>query len=263
MIVPVEIIPRSGWDARPPQQSTSVPWSKRAGVVIHHTTGDNLGRDNSADWVRAIQNYHMDIREWWDIGYNFLVDRAGQIYEGRGWTKLGAHVAGHNTANIGCVLLGDARERDNVTFAAKEALAWLVSEAGRRAKRELVVHGHGDLAATQCPGTFLAEWIADGLPVDDRDQDEPEQSTKLVLPAKPIIRPVRSRPVPGSRIAEETRLAQAALTYYHGMGALVGAIDGWPGPKTAGAVRELQRQRGATLVDGIPGPETWPMILDR
>jgi hypothetical protein len=95
----------------------------------------------------------------------------------------------------------------------------------------------------------------------DTGDDTPSAERKLCLPVKPVIRPVRTRPVTGSVVDRETRLAQAALVYYHGLGHAMGAIDGWPGPRFAIAVRLLQQRRGARVADGILGPETWPMIL--
>ena len=54
------------------------------GAVIHHTAGSNsYSKADSASIVRATQAYHMNSRNWCDIGYNFLVDKYGQIFEGR------------------------------------------------------------------------------------------------------------------------------------------------------------------------------------
>ena len=51
--------------------------------------------------MKGIQDYHMDDRDWWDIGYNFLIGQDGRIYEGRGFTVQGAHCSGWNTQTLG------------------------------------------------------------------------------------------------------------------------------------------------------------------
>lgn len=259
MIIPVDIVSRKEWGARPPRQTQSVQWRDRTGVALHHTTGSNLGREDSAEWLRAIQAYHMDERGWWDIGYNLAVDRFGTAFMLRGWTKLGAHIAGHNTGNIGIVLLGDGRRSSNLTPAAMRTIEGLTGEASGKAGRALTIRGHGELAATACPGDDLQRWIDQGLPLDPDDEQEEDDGMMRLAP-KPLIKPTRNRPARGSNHEQETIRVQSELTWVHGLGGEVGAIDGWPGPRTAAAVRTFQRRRGLG-VDGIVGPETWPRLL--
>jgi uncharacterized protein with LGFP repeats len=61
--------------------------------------------------IRAIYAYHTQTLGWSDIGYNFLVDRFGRLYEGR-WggmdrPVIGAHTGGFNTNTVGVAALGD------------------------------------------------------------------------------------------------------------------------------------------------------------
>jgi N-acetylmuramoyl-L-alanine amidase len=57
--------------------------------------------------MKNIQNWHMGSpNNWDDIGYNFLVGGDGLVYEGRGWTKLGAHAYGSNSVSIGICFIG-------------------------------------------------------------------------------------------------------------------------------------------------------------
>ena len=48
----------------------------------------------------------MQQRGFADIGYNYVIDEVGQVYEGRDLGARGAHTGGHNTGTIGIVLLG-------------------------------------------------------------------------------------------------------------------------------------------------------------
>ncbi|MEU5908956.1 N-acetylmuramoyl-L-alanine amidase [Micromonospora sp. NPDC047527] len=79
---------------------------------------------------RQIQDHHMRVKGWSDIGYNFLINSVtGLLYEGRGWTTLGAHCAGHNTENIGVCIIGkDQAGRQDVSDAARSAFKWLYEE---------------------------------------------------------------------------------------------------------------------------------------
>jgi hypothetical protein len=137
-------------------------WGQRVGVAIHHTAGP-VGQT-----PRQIQNHQMDNNGWADIGYGFLVNQAGTIFEGRagGWLAIGAHAAGQNTPWIGVCWIGTSGSTAP-SAAALRSLRWLVDEARRRAGRSLGVRGHGQVPgqATECPGSRLRAWIADGMPV--------------------------------------------------------------------------------------------------
>ena len=80
-------------------------------AVVHHTAGSNsYTRAQSASIVRGIQRYHVLGNGWDDIGYNFLVDKYGQIFEGRyggvDRNVVGAHAQGFNTGSSGIALIG-------------------------------------------------------------------------------------------------------------------------------------------------------------
>ncbi len=159
------IISRKGWGANEAWATRKPVYRRPTTFVIHHTVTPNNPAD-PAYIVRAIYQYHALSRGWGDIGYNFLIDRQGNIYEGRkgGDGVVGVHAGGdYNYGSIGIALLGDYRSAQ-MTPAMKEALISLMAwEADRFnihplqssyfVRREFPnVLGHRDLVPTVCPG---------------------------------------------------------------------------------------------------------------
>ena len=100
------IISREEWGAEDSRGAYSYhPYFDK--LTLHHAaccSADDL--EEGKNQVYWIQDFHQNGRGWNDIGYHFLVDRAGNIYQGRPETVIGAHVGGANTGNIGVCLLG-------------------------------------------------------------------------------------------------------------------------------------------------------------
>jgi hypothetical protein len=154
----MNIVDREDWGALPAK--TRSPFKGFVnGFVVHHTTGQHLGRTDSAAWVRAIQRYHMS-KGWADIGYHFLVDQFGQVFEGRGWDVTGAHAANRNGDTIGVAFLGDGSGQ--VPYAVFRALEELYEKACERYASTLLLMGHRDVGSTACPGDVIYSWLKDG-----------------------------------------------------------------------------------------------------
>ena len=178
-----QIITRAGWNA--PESIRRAPPSYADGVhlaIVHHTAGSNsYTAAQSPAIVRAIMIYHVQGNGWNDIGYNFLVDKYGQVFEGRfgGVDKnvTGAHAEGFNTGSVGVALLG-TYSVTAPTAAAKNALvnllAWRLDLAHVDSLSSLTVtsggnprfpagtpvflravSGHRDTGFTTCPGAAL------------------------------------------------------------------------------------------------------------
>jgi hypothetical protein len=158
------IISRKGWGANEAWATRDTAYQKPTHFVIHHTVTPNHPQD-PAYIVRAIYQYHALSRGWGDIGYNFLIDEQGNIYEGRkgGDGVVGIHAGDYNYGSIGIALLGDYRTVE-MTPAMKEALvalmAWEADRLGiNPVQSSFFVHrdfpnvvGHRDLWSTVCPG---------------------------------------------------------------------------------------------------------------
>lgn len=127
-------------------------------VVIHHTAGANNIKDAKAS-VRAIYWWHAKGRSWGDIGYNYLVDPDGNIYEGRtgGNGVIGAHALSHNVGTIGISVMGnfmEAQPTDKALNSIADLVAYKSEQNGYKTAI-LPVVGHRDVGKTQCPGDNL------------------------------------------------------------------------------------------------------------
>ncbi|HEV2918045.1 MAG TPA: N-acetylmuramoyl-L-alanine amidase, partial [Actinomycetota bacterium] len=127
------IVSRKGWGAVESLRRAAPDYSSTVkAAVIHHTVQTNrYAPSESAALVRADYLYHVRSRGWNDIGYNFLVDRYGRVFEGRygGITRavLGAHAGGFNTYTTGVAMLGtfsSSRPPAAMLASLKRLLAW-------------------------------------------------------------------------------------------------------------------------------------------
>lgn len=179
------LVTRATWGAN---ESMRGPMDTNATVnsmVVHHTVNANgYSRGDVPAIVRGIFNYHVKGRGWSDVGYHFLVDRFGTVYEGRHGsitgTPMGVHTGGFNTNSMGVAAIGDFRSTtpssamvDSIarviawklgTFG-RDPLGTTIAKAGSGSTSSSrppgwrgaisVVSGHRDLASTACPGTRL------------------------------------------------------------------------------------------------------------
>jgi hypothetical protein len=158
-------------------------------LTVHHTDDGSTDPDPAAV-VRAIYRNDTVGKGYGDIGYNFLIDRNGLVYEGRwsgtdgtpahdasGRMVTGAHVQGYNSGNLGIALLGTLTTTPPTT-AARTALIQLLAELAERhaiaplgkvsyvnpvsgvSRVAPAIGGHLDWAATDCPGTVFADMPA-------------------------------------------------------------------------------------------------------
>ena len=177
------IVRRAGWDADESIVRDTPAIAERLRFsVVHHTAGSNsYSAAESAAIVRGIQRYHVLGNGWDDIGYNFLVDKYGRVFEGRGGgiaqNVVGAHAGGFNTGSVGVAVIGNY-ESTAIPAAARRALqkllAWrldvghvyprghwdAVSGGSSRwpigaPVRLRAVSGHRDTSYTSCPGNRI------------------------------------------------------------------------------------------------------------
>ncbi len=142
-----------------------------AGFVHHTVNANDYTRAEVPALLRSIYAYHVRSRGWSDIGYNYLIDRFGRIWEGRyggiDRAVVGAHTLGYNDDSFAASAIGnyELTKPSKATLQAYAALfAWKLSLHGVDASssRQYVtstwfraINGHRDAAATACPGQYL------------------------------------------------------------------------------------------------------------
>ncbi|UCC64107.1 MAG: DUF5107 domain-containing protein, partial [Anaerolineae bacterium] len=176
------VISRDGWEAneslRYDDQGDLIwPLEYRpvAKIVVHHTVSVNdYEEEEATGWVRAIYYYHAVTLGWGDIGYNYLTDKYGNIYEGRygGPDVVGGHVYGYNYGSVGVGAIGTYGNAPGSIPPTDETLAALRDLAAWEANHSYVhplesapfydtvtpnLAGHRDYppGTTSCPGDYL------------------------------------------------------------------------------------------------------------
>ncbi|WP_225840417.1 peptidoglycan recognition protein [Streptomyces sp. NK08204] len=177
------IVTRRGWGADEALRERGFVYTKKVkAAFVHHTaSGNRYTCSQAPSVIRSIYRYHVRSMGWRDVGYNFLVDKCGTIYEGRagGVTKavLGAHTRGFNADSMGIAVIGtygSTQPSAAAVNAIARLTAWklglfganplgktyLTSGGGNlypkgKNARLNVISGHRDGYATECPGRLL------------------------------------------------------------------------------------------------------------
>ncbi|MEW2567431.1 peptidoglycan recognition protein [Streptomyces sp. NPDC047070] len=177
------IVTRRGWGADEGLRESNFSYTKTVkAVFVHHSaSGNNYRCAQAPSVIRSIYRYHVKSSGWRDIGYNFLVDKCGNIYEGRAGgvarPVMGAHTLGFNSKSMGIAVLGSFGTANPPAASVKavaKLTAWKLGLYGanprgktylrsgggnlyRKGKnvRLNVISGHRDGFATECPGGRL------------------------------------------------------------------------------------------------------------
>lgn len=119
-------------------------------VIVHHSAL------SLTDGPREIQELHMQEKRFADIGYHFLVDESGKLYEGRAINVRGAHTAGHNSGAIGVMLMGNFEQIEPTSEQINTLVATLISLDKLFGIENVAGHRDYNPGATLCPGNHLA-----------------------------------------------------------------------------------------------------------
>jgi hypothetical protein len=177
------IVTRKGWGADVNLREGGFLYTDTVKMTfVHHTaTTNSYSCKQAPSIIRGIYRYHVVSLGWRDIGYNFLIDKCGTIYEGRaGGVKepvQGAHTLGFNQDSMGVAVIGSFEKKappKAATDAIAKITAWKLGLFDRNPKGKVtmtsggsgkygkgqrvrmnVISGHRDGYATECPGEKL------------------------------------------------------------------------------------------------------------
>ncbi len=166
------ILTRAQWGADESLREPGLPaYGGVRGAFVHHTVNTNsYSAAQVPAIIRGIYAYHVNSRGWRDIGYNFLVDKFGRIWEGRfgGIDRpvTGAHTAGYNDDAFAMSAIGTYTSQPPepaLLDAYQRLFSWKFSIHGVDPRQVVnydgevwpAIAGHRDAASTECPGTAL------------------------------------------------------------------------------------------------------------
>ena len=166
---------RASWGARAPQCTISQMTGLTRAVIHHSANAGDYNTTSLADSkanVRAIQNYHMDVNGWCDVGYHFLVDKLGNIFEGRSGSMTSLPRGSHDSVNdqsFGFCIMGYYHTPNNNTPTGPlrdslyDVIAWRMPSAWSPYGSSTyggvagvpVLAGHRNVKSTACPGDLM------------------------------------------------------------------------------------------------------------
>jgi peptidoglycan hydrolase-like amidase len=186
-----KIISRAEWGADESQMTWPIEYAPVEKIIVHHTANKTLvpDTDGSGEYkgmVRNLYNYFTNSKEWkdgsgavyigyGDMGYNYIIDPNGNIYEGRkgGNGVVGGHAIGFNNGSVGISIIGNYQDGDpgqtntilepQVQEALEKLVGWIAANNGIDLDETSVFYGkkidgmvgHKDVYNTSCPGTVI------------------------------------------------------------------------------------------------------------
>ncbi|WP_436739916.1 peptidoglycan-binding protein [Streptomyces sp. BBFR102] len=255
----ISIISRSTWGARAWNGTpANVPLSRRTEFFVHWF-GGVPGNPTGAALAREVERLHMNGNGWAGVGYNFIVDQNGAVYEGRGWGLQGAHCPGHNVSGFG-VLVAVGKGGAKASAKALSAARALYDEACRKTGRPLAKKGHRDGIATECPGPDLYAWVKSGMPADGYDAPSGGGSGSRVARYQVTINGLKYGY--GAQGSHVTTVGQALVAKGFGRHYAEGPGPSWSDADTLNYA-DFQKSLGYTGsdADGVPGESSLKKLL--
>jgi hypothetical protein len=222
------IIARKAWARGMSPPKVAPEYGAVEMAFVHHTENPNGYAANEVPaMLRAIYVFHRYVNGWNDIGYNFVIDLYGRVFEARGGgidqPVVGAQAGGYNLFSTGIAVLGTFSSVP-ISKAARDALekllAWKLSLHGVPAQGRVTVKvnpagasysrfpanarvslpriaGHRDGDATECPGNVLYGELPAIRAGVQRLAPNPTRAT-LVLTTPAVVPETQATPESGS-----------------------------------------------------------------
>ncbi|WP_434090916.1 N-acetylmuramoyl-L-alanine amidase [Streptomyces asoensis] len=220
---------RAEWGADESISPDAPEYNKDVQVMfVHHTDGTNdYTCDQTQSVIRSIYAYHVQASGWKDIGYNFLVDKCGTLYEGRkggvGLPVLGAHTYGWNRESAAVAVIGDHTKTagtDAALTSIARLAAWKLGQYG------IDPAGTGRLTAGATQKNLSGTSFTAGTSYafdrisGHRDGYNTECPGGLLYDQLPAVRALAAGPVQGLKITSVAGGATLSGSAYHTRGAV-------------------------------------------
>ncbi len=156
----LQVVPRSAWSRRTPVFSRINPMGSIGRMTVHHEGWEVVNftdANTTVERLRKIENYHIESLKWGDVGYHFIIDRSGRVWEGRPLQYQGAHVKNNNEHNIGVMVLGNF-DQQYPSAAQTASLRGTLSSLRQSYRIPFDrIYTHQEINPTKCPGTQLQQ----------------------------------------------------------------------------------------------------------
>jgi hypothetical protein len=155
----LQVMPRTSWSSDPyPVRGREIhPLAGANRITIHHEgwkVVDFTDTASTMERLNQIRNAHVG-RGWADIGYHFVIDRSGKVWEGRSLRYQGAHVKENNEHNIGVMVLGNFDEQSPTTAQINSLRETVRALRTANKVSERSIFTHQEITSTACPGRSL------------------------------------------------------------------------------------------------------------
>jgi hypothetical protein len=156
--------PRDSWNARAPRRNID-PMGPVDKITVHHSGDDSphgVSPLEAAAEIQRIQRYHQNDQGWADIGYHYIIDRGGSVWQGRRLRYQGAHARGPaNAGNIGIVVLGNYFQQGMTAAQVRSLETLLAKLCSHFAIAPHRIYTHREIVGgkTDCPGPALTRCV--------------------------------------------------------------------------------------------------------
>ncbi len=154
----LKVIPRKSWTTASPILTKIQAMDGVKQITVHHEGWTPVwfaDADSTAKRMESIRRSHLQRLGAGDIGYHFVIDRAGRVWQGRDVRYQGAHVREHNPHNLGIMVLGNfdvQKPTDAQMLTLRSTVSTLMRQYRVPTK---LVYTHQELNPTECPGKVL------------------------------------------------------------------------------------------------------------
>lgn len=159
--VPTGVIPRSEWARAQPVPALMDPAQPYYRITLHHDGMDTFtssDRAAAADRLERIRNAHRG-RNFGDIGYHYIIDPAGRVWQGRPLNWQGAHVKATNQGNLGICVMGNYMQQRPNEMQLAAIDRFVISQMKQYRVPASRVFTHREIGQSVCPGDNLQPYI--------------------------------------------------------------------------------------------------------